>query len=131
LTPLPGAAEWLTRLHATGWRQAIASSAPRRNVEVMLRALRLEPYFDAMVSSEDVSHGKPDPEVFMTAASRLGVAPPRCIVVEDAPAGIEAAKRGGMRCIGVSQATTLNADVMVRSLADLPPDAFDRLVTSE
>lgn len=130
LTPLPGAAEWLVRLHADGWNQAIASSAPRLNVDVMLRALGLEPYFDAIVASEDVTRGKPAPEVFLAAATRLGVSRDRCVVVEDAAAGIEAARRAGMRSIGVSRAATLRADVFVRSLEDLDLDAFDRLVPS-
>jgi beta-phosphoglucomutase family hydrolase len=128
LAPLPGAGEWVARLHDSGWRQAIASSAPRLNAEVMLRALGLSACFDGIVAAEDVSKGKPDPEVFLAAASRLGVAPSSCVVVEDAAAGIEAARRAGMRSIGVSRRTTLEADVFVRSLADLPPDAFDRLV---
>jgi beta-phosphoglucomutase family hydrolase len=128
LTPLPGAAEWLERLQQAGWRQAIASSAPRLNVEVMLRALHLTSYFDAIVSSEDVKHGKPDPEVFLTAAARLGVPPSHAVVVEDAVAGIEAARRAGMRSVGVSMTARLDADVAVTSLADLPPDTFDRLV---
>jgi beta-phosphoglucomutase len=131
LTPLPGAAEWLARLQADGWRQAIASSAPRQNVEVMLRALHLERYFDAIVASEDVTTGKPDPEVFLTAASRLRVTPPRCIVVEDAAAGIEAAKRARMKCIGVNGGAALEADVTVRSLTDLPDRAFDDLVAAD
>jgi beta-phosphoglucomutase family hydrolase len=128
LTPLPGAAHWLDRLQRNGWRQAIASSAPRLNVEVMLRALHLTRYFDAIVSSEDVAHGKPDPEVFLTAAARLDVGPSRAVVVEDAAAGIEAARRAGMRSVGVSLTTTLPADVMVTSLAELPADTFDRLL---
>jgi beta-phosphoglucomutase len=127
LTPLPGAADWLERLQRNGWRQAIASSAPRLNVQVMLRALHLTRYFDAIVSSEDVAHGKPDPEVFLTAAARLDVAPSHAVVVEDAAAGIEAARRAGMRSIGVSLTATL-ADVTVASLADLSPDTFDRLL---
>jgi beta-phosphoglucomutase len=130
LTPLPGAADWLARLQHEGWRQAIASSAPRLNVEVMLRALHLTLYFDAIVSSEDVTHGKPDPEVFLTAAARLGVPPSHAVVVEDAVAGIEAARRAGMRSVGVSMTTKLDADVAVTSLADLPSDTFDRLVPS-
>jgi HAD superfamily hydrolase (TIGR01509 family) len=130
LTPLPGAADWLARLQQEGWRQAIASSAPRLNVEVMLRALHLTSYFDAIVSSEDVTHGKPDPEVFLTAAARLGVPPSHAVVVEDAVAGVEAARRAGMRSVGVSMTTALDADVAVTSLPDLPPDTFDRLVPS-
>ncbi|HTL43085.1 MAG TPA: HAD family phosphatase [Vicinamibacterales bacterium] len=128
LTPLPGAAEWLVRLQATGWKQAIASSAPRLNVDVMLRALKLEHYFDAVVSSEDVTRGKPDPEVFLTAAARLGVPASRCIVVEDAAAGVEAARRAGMRSIGVRRNGTLAAEMTVRSLEDLEPNAFDSLL---
>jgi HAD superfamily hydrolase (TIGR01509 family) len=129
LTPLPGAAEWTARLHADGWHQAIASSAPRLNVEVMLRVLHLDRYFDAIAAAEDVTIGKPDPQVFVRAAEHLGVPPSRCIVVEDAPAGIEAARAGGMRSIGVSQTKQLDADIFVRSLDQLPPDAFERLVS--
>jgi beta-phosphoglucomutase len=128
LTPLPGAAEWLVRLQAAGWRQAIASSAPRLNVDVMLRALHLEAYFDAIVSSEDVTRGKPEPDVFLTAATRLDVPSERCIVVEDAAAGVEAARRAGMRSIGVSRTAVLPSDVFVRSLTELPEDFFERLL---
>ena len=128
LTALPGAADWVERLHRDGWRQAIASSAPRANVGVMLRVLGFDRLFDAIVSAEDVTTGKPDPEVFLTAASRLGVPPARCVVVEDAAAGIEAARRAGMPSIGVSRTERLSADVFVASLADLTEDAFDRLV---
>jgi HAD superfamily hydrolase (TIGR01509 family) len=128
LAPLPGAGEWLVRLQADGWKQAIASSAPRQNVEVMLRALHLERYFDAIVASEDVARGKPDPQVFLAAATRVTVPPPRCIVVEDAAAGIEAARRAGMRSIGVSRTATLDADLFVRTLEDVPADAFERLL---
>jgi beta-phosphoglucomutase len=129
LTPLPGGAEWVGRLHAAGWKQAIASSAPRENVDVMLRALGLAAEFDALVGAEDVTAGKPDPQVFLAAAARLGVPPDRCIVVEDAAVGLEAARRAGMRSIGVSSTAALHADIVVRSLADLPVDAFDRLVS--
>ncbi len=129
LEPLPGAPEWLARLHADGWRQAIASSAPFANVEVMLAALRIDDAFDAIVSAEDVTAGKPDPQVFLKAAEKLGASPSQCVVVEDAAAGIEAARRAGMRSVGVSRTATLEADVFVRSLADLPPDAFSALLS--
>jgi beta-phosphoglucomutase len=128
LDPLPGAAEWVAALKADGWRQAIASSAPRLNVEVMLRATRLEPLLDGFVCADDVTRGKPDPEVFLAAAAKLGVPPSRCVVVEDAPAGIEAALRAGMACIGVGDGDTTGAHVRVHSLADLPKDAFARLI---
>lgn len=128
LAPLPGAAEWAARLHDEGWKQAIGSSAPAENVRVMLGVLGLDRYFDAIAAAEDVTAGKPDPQVFLVAARKLGAEPSQCIVVEDAPAGIEAARRGGMKCIGVRPDGTLDADIVTRSLDTLPADAFDRLV---
>jgi beta-phosphoglucomutase len=95
---------------------------------VVLRALNLDRDLDVIVSAEDVTAGKPDPQVFLTAAARLGVRPAQSIVVEDAAAGIEAARRADMRCIGVNPRSVLDADVFVRSLEDLPTDAFDRLL---
>lgn len=128
LTSLPGASEWVRRLEHSGWRQAIASSAPRENVEVVLQALGLAACFQAVVAAEDVSIGKPDPQVFLTAASRLELAPPQCVVVEDAPMGVEAARRAGMRSIGVNRKARLAADLAVSSLADLPANAFAALL---
>ncbi len=128
LSPLPGATQWVRTLHQAGWRQAIASSAPRLNVEAMRRVLGFADLIETCVSADDVRKGKPDPEVFLTAAAHLGVRPERCVVVEDAPAGIEAARRGGMHSVGVGNGAVGEAEVVVRSLADLPPDAFDRLV---
>jgi HAD superfamily hydrolase (TIGR01509 family) len=130
LTPLPGAREWLEALQAAGWKQAIASSAPRLNVDTVLRVLHLERYIDAVVTAEDVTRGKPEPDVFLTAAAKLAVPPSRSIVVEDAAAGVEGALRAGMRSIGVNPRSPLAADVYVTSLADLPPGAFDRLLDS-
>ena len=128
LAPLPGAREWLAALRQAGWKQAVASSAPGQNVVTMLRVLGLEGYLDALVSAEDVTRGKPDPQVFLTAAAQLGVPPPRCVVVEDAAVGVEAGRRGGMRTIGVARNGTLDADIFVRSLEDLPPASFERLI---
>ena len=131
LLPLPGAAEWVERLHHEGWRQAIASSAPRSNVETVLDALRLRPWFQACVSAEDVREGKPAPDVFLTAAARLGAEPHGCVVVEDARAGIEAAQRAGMRSIGVGRnASELGADLAAARLSDLASDAFSRMLTA-
>ena len=129
IEPLPGVRRWLGKLKTEGWRQAIASSAPRLNLEAILKALRLEDFFDAIASAEDVSRGKPDPQIFLVAAAKVSVAPSRCVVVEDAPAGTEAARRAGMRRVGVlSSHGALEADVVVSSLAELPDDTFDRLL---
>ena len=128
IAPLPGAADWVRRLHDDGWRQAIASSAPKLNVELMARVLGFGDLLDALIGAEDVRNGKPDPEVFLTAAAALGVPPERCVVVEDAAAGIEGALRAGMRSIGVGGDATSAATVSALSLDALPSDAFERLI---
>jgi len=129
IVPLPGAAGWVRRLHDAGWRQAIASSAPKLNVELMARVLGLGDWMAALIGAEDVSAGKPDPEVFLTAAKALGVPPARCVVVEDAAAGIEGARRAGMPSVGVGGTSTAAATTNVSSLDQLPADSFERLVT--
>jgi len=129
ISPLPGVASWVQRLHKQGWLQAIASAAPRANIDAVLEALSATHIFQGIVSAEDVHRGKPDPQVYLTAASRVGASPDRCIVVEDAAAGIEGARRAGMRSIGVSHnGKHLGADVVVQSLDLLDSDAFDTLL---
>jgi HAD superfamily hydrolase (TIGR01509 family) len=126
---LPGVERWLRRLQAEGWRQAIASAAPRANVDTILAIVDAGACFQAIVSAEDVQRGKPDPQVFLVAAERLGVPTARCVVVEDAPPGIEAAHRGGMRAIGVRTSHPgLEADIAVGTLDELPDDAFEAVL---
>jgi len=129
--PLPGVLAWLERLKAGGMRQAIASSAPPANIDALVDELGLRGYFDAIASGFDLP-GKPDPTLFLKAARLIGVPPERCVVVEDAVAGVEAARRAGMKCIAV---TTTNpaqalkgADIIVERLDALPLDTFERLL---
>jgi beta-phosphoglucomutase family hydrolase len=132
ISPLPGAKNWVHRLYERGWLQAIASAAPRPNIKVVLEALGATHYFHGIVSAEDVRRGKPDPEVYLTAASRVGVSPDSCIVVEDAAAGVEGARSAGMRSIGVSRnGKHLPADVVVQSLDLLDSNAFETLLRSD
>jgi beta-phosphoglucomutase len=98
---LPGVRALLEGLHGAGFRQAIASSAPRANLDLILRLTGVEAFFGAVVGMEDTERGKPDPQVFLVAAQRLGVAPERCVVLEDAVAGVQAARAGQMKCIAV------------------------------
>lgn len=129
ISPLPGVADWVHRLHKEGWLQAVASAAPRANIDAVLEGLSATHIFQGIVSAEDVNQGKPDPEVYLTAAARVGVSPDRCIVVEDAVAGVEGARRAGMKSVGVSHnGKHLPADVVVRSLDLLDPVAFERLL---
>lgn len=129
ISPLPGVANWVRRLHREGWLQAIASAAPRANIEAVLEALSATHIFQGIVSAEDVHRGKPDPEVYLAAAARVRVSPDQCIVVEDAAAGVEGARRARMRSIGVSHnGAHLPADVVVQSLEFLGWDAFEMLL---
>ena len=127
--PLPGAVTWVKGLSENRWCQAVASSAPRANIDAVLGEMGIASYFQAIVSAEDVRRGKPDPEVFLLAASRLGTPPDRCIVVEDAAAGLEGARRAGMFRIGVNRSgPRLVADLVVASLDQLEAHAFEKLV---
>lgn len=130
---LPGVKTWLERLRQQGYRQAIASSAPRANIEVLLHVLNVGLYFQATVSADDVTKGKPDPAIFLKAAAALGVSPARCVVVEDAVAGVEAARRAGMICLAVATTQPAerlsDADLVVKRLTELADDAFERLLT--
>jgi len=122
---LPGAAYWLERLNAEGWLQALATSAPRGNIDAVFAALGLEKFFDAVISSEEVKAGKPEPDVFLAAAAKMDVEPRDCIVVEDAPAGVEAARRAGMKSIGVlTTHSELKADLVAARLDQLPEGFF-------
>lgn len=128
--PLPGVRAWLQRLQDAGFKQGIASSAPMANIDALIDELELRDRFDTIVSGLDLP-GKPEPVLFLRVAKQLGIAPESCIVVEDAVAGVEAAKRAGMKCIAV---TTTNeaealaaADIIVDRLDQLAEDAFEGL----
>ena len=125
----PGVNEWLARLAADGWKLGIGSSAAAPNLKIILDQAGWSETFGAVLSREDVRDGKPHPEVFLTAAARLGVDPDRAIVVEDAAAGILGAHRAGMRTVGVgTHYNEIGAMVAVPSLEMLAPDAFDQLL---
>src|SRR5262245_56137264 len=122
---LPGAGYWLERFKADGWLQALGTSAPRGNIDAVFAALGIEKFFDAAISSEEVKAGKPEPDVFLVAAEKMGVAPDDCIVIEDAPAGLEAARRAGMKSIGVlTTHNELKADLVAPNLDQLPEGFF-------
>lgn len=119
---LPGAKEMIQRASEAGLKQAIVSSTPRANIDLVLEELGLTDAFGTIVAEEDAEKGKPDPEGFLVAAERLGVKPAECVVIEDAPAGIEAGNAGGMRTIGVATTRVPErlsaADLVVGSLED-------------
>ncbi len=105
---LPGVLDWMERLNAAGIPMAVASSTSRENIQLVLERLGLESYFRGIVSGDEVKRGKPEPDVFLAAADRIGMAPGRCVVFEDAQVGIDAARAAGMRVVAVT--TTHPAD---------------------
>ncbi len=126
---LPGVAEWIKRFQVTGWKQAVASSAPPENIATIAHALHFNGTFEALISGAEVQRGKPDPDIFLAAARRLNTPPQHCLVIEDAPTGLEAARRAGMKAIGVLNTHPhLEADIVVRSLPDLTWEMIENLV---
>jgi beta-phosphoglucomutase len=99
---MEGARDVVYALRAAGFRTAVGSSGPPENVARAIEGLELEGAFDAIVTGRDVVRCKPDPECFLLAAARVGVDPARCVVFEDAPAGIIAAKSAGMHCVAIT-----------------------------
>jgi HAD superfamily hydrolase (TIGR01509 family) len=103
---IPGVAAYVAGLAQRGVPRAVATSAPRADLERLLPAIGLRGYFEVVVTAEDVRLGKPDPEVYVRAARGLGLSPCACLVFEDAPVGVQAARGAGMRVIGVTTAHT-------------------------
>jgi HAD superfamily hydrolase (TIGR01509 family) len=100
--PMPGAVRLLDELEQGGWLQGVASSAPQENIDLLVDAFGIRHYFAAILSGDGLPAGKPDPALFLQVAKALHLPPERCVVVEDAPAGVEAARRAGMPCIAVA-----------------------------
>ena len=100
----------------------MGSSGYRANVDFVLDKCHIEPYFTAIVAGDEVTRCKPDPEIYLTAASKLGLKPSECLVFEDAEAGIEAAKRAGMKVVAL--ATTFTREFLATTEADMIIDDF-------
>lgn len=131
LVVLPGVTETLRALRERGWKHAIATSAPRQNLEIILEVTGLKQLMDGWAASEDVERGKPAPDIFLIAAERIGVAPEHAVVVEDAAAGVLGAHRAGMVAIGVGpHHGELGADRSAPSLSDLPIETFSELLAT-
>lgn len=112
---LPGVRELIDDLHRHGVTVALGSAS--RNAAIILKRVGIVHLFDAVVDGNDVTNAKPDPQVFLLAAERLGVAPADCVVFEDAAAGIEAAHRAGMRSVGIGSPEHLShADAVLPNL---------------
>jgi beta-phosphoglucomutase len=121
--PLPGAIELMRGLHDSGFAQALASSTPVENINLIAEVLGLKRYLSILVSGETVARGKPAPDIFLKAATELHKDPTVCLVIEDAVAGVEAAHAAGMRCIAVAGNRDLpglhKAELMVKDLTEI------------
>jgi beta-phosphoglucomutase len=130
---MPGVVELLKSLRGAGFKLAVGSSAPPENVNFVLDGLNIRSLFDAVVTGGDVLRGKPDPQVFLLAAQRIGLNPRQCAVVEDAPPGVAAAKAAGMVAVGLcstgrKREDLIQADTVVNSLGELSPEFFRDLI---
>jgi beta-phosphoglucomutase len=125
---MPGCVALILALRDARWKVAIGSSAPRSNIDFCIKKFkRLGIEFDAVACGDDVSRGKPAPDVFLLAASQLGVSPEACVVLEDAVAGIDAAKNAAMGSVGVcstgrTRAELVHADIVIDCFSELTPD---------
>lgn len=124
---MPGATKAVAMLHGAGVKVALGSSGPPENVKLAADQLQISQFLSAIVTGMDVSKGKPDPEVFLVAAKRMGVDPEHCAVVEDAPAGIQAAVSAGMLALGFpskgrdrKELLDAGAGEIVARLTDIP-----------
>lgn len=123
----PGAFDFVRRLRKMGIGIALCSSS--RNAGLVLEKLGVSALFDAVVTGNDIRHAKPDPEIFVTAASRLGVPPSACVVFEDSLAGIQGAIAAGMQTVGVGNRADLGgtAGICIDSYDELDPEAWPLL----
>jgi len=132
IRPMPGLRPLIDDLVARGWAIGVGSSGPRENVDLIIRELGIEKIVAASVSANDVKKGKPDPEIFLKTAGKLGVPPERCVVAEDAAVGVSAARAAGMHCVAITTThprhTLRNADRVVDSFEELTASDVERML---
>jgi len=127
-----GAQELLEDLKKAGFLMAVGTSTPKENVDLVMEETKAAEYFGAFVTDKDVRRGKPAPDTFLTAATKLKVPPERCVVVEDAVHGVEAARAAGMAVVAVTttrkRQELAEADMVVDNLGQLNAEDFARLL---
>ena len=132
IKPLPGVIELLKSLSDSGFYQALGSSAPIENIELIIQELGIGKFFQTIVSGRDVKEGKPSPQGFLLAAEKLGISPQYCVVIEDAIAGVSAAKSAGMKCLAVTNTSPAvklaEADIVINTLERITVSDMIRLL---
>ena len=128
ITTTPGVVDWLDFFKQKQIRCSVASSGEMANITVILETLQISDYFTSIISGAHLPATKPDPMIFRLAAASLGVDPEKCMVIEDAPAGIKAAKSAGMFCCAIATTLPLNnlmqGDLRLENLAQVHPDTL-------
>jgi len=129
---MPGLLESLELFKKHHYKLAIASSGAKKYVELVLHKFHMKDYFDSVITGDDVTKGKPNPEAYLVTAKKLGIPPSECLVLEDATKGIQAAKAAGCLCIAIRNPnvppqTYHDADAVVNSLHEINLDIIERL----
>lgn len=122
----PGVVDWLRYFQTNGFNQAVASSAPQVNIEMLMKQFSIQEYFNLLQTSEGMA-GKPDPQIFLTAANKLQIQAQNCLVIEDSLAGIQAARKAKMRTLAL--ATSYPAEVL--TAADLVREDLTKVTKSD
>jgi HAD superfamily hydrolase (TIGR01509 family) len=134
IVALPGVVALIKSLLDAGFKQALVSSTPIENIQLITVTLGVKDCFEVIIAGGDVTKGKPNPQGFLLATEKLSVEPKNCVVMEDAVAGVTAAKRGGMHCIAVTNShpkeRLLKADIVVDSLEKITINAIKKLLRS-
>jgi len=134
LTLLPGARELLLALRQAHYGIALATSAPPENARMVLKELEIASLFDVTVGEQDITRSKPDPEIFLLAAKRLGIQPGHCVVFEDSPSGVRAAAAANMSCVAITTgylpSELTDADIWIEDFRSIDVPAIEALIAS-
>jgi len=128
MKPIEGILELFEDLRNNNLKLAIASTSPMNVIERVVSVFNIAKYFDTIVTGDYVEKGKPEPDIFLYTAKKLGVNPDECVVIEDSGNGVKAAKKAGMKCIGFRNPNSGNQDL---TLADKVIESFSESTCSE
>ncbi len=121
---IDGVKELIKDLNANGVKLAIASSSPLNVIESIAKKFQIEEYFEVFVTGDNVKRSKPEPDIFLFASEKLGVSPKKCVVIEDSHNGVLAAKKAGMKCVGINSDPEGSQDI---SMADIVINSFNEV----
>jgi beta-phosphoglucomutase len=134
-TGMPGAKALIEKLHHAGMQVAVGSSGPKENVEVAIQGLQVGDLIPpaSRINGGDVKRGKPDPEIFLKAIASIGLKPAQCVIIEDAPVGLQAARSAGAKCVGFASVGRTReelsaADLVIDDLSELSPQVLQRVI---